>query len=259
MYPDWINEILFCPETKEKLIPGETAYNRKDGKSYPVRNDILSVVFPAEISGLDARMNRFYRYLAPFYSFTEDTLGRLIAGIEMEKGRAEIVSHLQLKEGMQLLEVSPGSGVFQKLLRSRLGANGKMISLDLSLPMLRQCQLRNGNLNIPLIHANAQYLPFADNSFDALFHFGGINLFNDPSKAISEFVRVTKSGGIVAWGDEGFSQTYPDGLKKKILSRMNPGFLKERPPEPASISSLKDYEVYGGLGYLNVGIKKEFS
>jgi ubiquinone/menaquinone biosynthesis C-methylase UbiE len=38
-------------------------------------------------------------------------------------------------------------------------------------------------------------LPFADNSFDILFHFGGVNLFNNPDLALREFVRVVRRGG----------------------------------------------------------------
>lgn len=37
-------------------------------------------------------------------------------------------------------------------------------------------------------------LCYSDNSFDALFHSGGVYFFNDPDKAISEFIRVEKNG-----------------------------------------------------------------
>ena len=69
-------------------------------------------------------------------------------------------------------------------------------------------------------------MPFADSSFDALFHFGGVNLFNDSNKAVQEFIRVVKRNGIVSWGDEGFSKNYRSETRKRILAKMNPGFLK---------------------------------
>ena len=103
---------------------------------------------------------------------------------------------------------------------------GELVSLDLSLNMLRQCQKRNRDLNIYLMHGNAQYLPFADNSFDALFHFGGVNLFNDPAKAIGEFIRVVRKDGLVSWGDEGISPNYRNNFRKALLGKINPGFLK---------------------------------
>jgi hypothetical protein len=85
----------------------------------------------------------------------------------------------------------------------------------------------------------------------------GVNLFNDPGKAINEFIRVTKTDGIVSWGDEGFAEDYPNNLRRKILSRMNPGYIKTRQSVPAQVYDTKDYEVYNGLGYLVVGNKSK--
>ena len=96
----------------------------------------------------------------------------------------------------------------------------------------------------------------ADDSFDALFHFGGVNLYNEPEKAINEFVRVVRKNGIVSWGDEAPAEKIPGGWKKKFLIKMNPGYLKKQPAIPDNLESVKEYEVYGGYGYLVVGIKK---
>ncbi len=123
--------------------------------------------------------------------------------------------------------------------------------------MLLQCQRRNRDLNVHLIHANAQYLPFANDSFKAVFHFGGVNLFNAPDKAIKEFARVTKKDGLVSWGDEGFSDTYPAGFTKTMLCKMNPGFLKPRPNIPDSVYETKSYVVYQGLAYLITSKKRQ--
>ena len=255
-YSSFVNSILRCPETGEKLQPIEDGLKRADGKTYKVIDGILSAVYPPEISGDDKRWNVFYNILAPLYDINEKVMGRLIAGINMIEGRKEIISYLNLRSGMKILEVSPGPGVFQKFLRDKIGNDGELVSLDLSLGMLRQCQRKNGSLNVQLIHGNAQYLPFAENSFDAVFHFGGVNLFNDPKKDINEFIRVTKEDGIVSWGDEGFSSDYPNNVRRKILSKMNPGYIKPRPNVPATVSEVKEYKVYNGLGYLVTCRKK---
>lgn len=256
MYPEWLYEILRCPETLELLACENNKCICPDGKEYPVLDGILSLVYPPDITGSDAKMNAFYNKIAPYYDFVERVLGKLLTGVDVVQGRKEIISLLGLKPGMRILEVSPGPGVFQPYLRKAVGDNGEIVSFDLSLPMLHVCRMKNESLNIYLIHGNAQYLPFADNSFDALFHFGGVNLFNDPRKAISEFVRVVKSYGIVSWGDEGFSKKYPDNFRKKILSKINPGYLKPKPPVPDSVYDVREYEVYAGLAYLVVCRKK---
>jgi ubiquinone/menaquinone biosynthesis C-methylase UbiE len=157
---------------------------------------------------------------------------------------------------MKVLEVSPGPGVFQKFLRYEIGETGELVALDLSMGMLRQCQKKNRKLNVHLVHGNAQFLPFSDYSFDALFHFGGVNLFNDPQKAIDEFIRVVKKDGIVSWGDEGISKNYSNECRKKLAIRMNPGFSKPRPVIPDTVYDSKENEVYDGLAYLVVAKKR---
>jgi ubiquinone/menaquinone biosynthesis C-methylase UbiE len=255
-YPNWMNEIIRCPETGEPLTPSGNVYLRADGKQYQVVDGILSVVYPESLSGQDAGMNQTYDFLAPFYDFSERVLGRIFTGVDMVKGRREIVSRLKLASGIKLLEVSPGPGVFQRLLRDEITDTGELVSLDLSMNMLRQCQKRNEELTIYLMHGNAQYLPFADNSFDSLFHFGGVNLFNDPNKAIQEFIRVVKKDGLVSWGDEGVSPNYKNNFRKALLGKMNPGFLKPMPQIPESVYEVQVYEVYDGLAYLVAAKKK---
>jgi ubiquinone/menaquinone biosynthesis C-methylase UbiE len=256
LYPKWFNEIIRCPETGELLELKNNAFCRSDGKEYPIKNGILSIVHPQDIGGEDAKMNKFYNWLAPLYDFNERVIGKLFTGVDIAKGRENIISLIGLKSGMKILEVSPGPGVFQPYLRQLIQTNGDIVSLDLSMGMLRQCQLKNKDLNIQLVHGNAQYLPFADNSFDALFHFGGVNLFNEPQKAISEFIRVVKKQGIVSWGDEGFSKNYPNNFRRKMLSKMNPGFIKARPLIPENVTDVNEFAVYEGMAYLVVGRKK---
>jgi ubiquinone/menaquinone biosynthesis C-methylase UbiE len=255
MYTDWLIDRLRRPETLEPLKTNGHNYE-SGGKIYKVQNDMLSIVYPDDLGGDDAKYNRIYNIFAPLYDLNERVMGKLLVGVDMVKGRKQIISFLGLKPGMNLLEVSPGPGVFQKFLRNDIGESGELVALDLSMGMLLQCQKRNKKLNVQLIHGNAQFLPFADNSFDALYHFGGINLFNDPQKAISEFIRVVKKDGIVSWGDEGFSPNYKNERRKKIMLKINPGFAKPHPVIPDSVYDVKENEVYDGLGYLVVAKKR---
>ena len=200
-YPQWLLDAIKCPETKEPLqVKGERLV-RADGKEYPVINGIPSLVYPPELAGQDKKWNQFYDLCAPLYDLSERMFGKLINGVDIREARKEIVSHLGLQPGMKVPEVSPGPGVFQQYLRDEISASGELVALDLSIGMLKQCQKKQSRLGTYLIQGNGMYLPFMDGSFDALFHFGGVNLFNDPEAALSEFVRVVREGGIVAWGD----------------------------------------------------------
>ena len=121
--------------------------------------------------------------------------------------------------------------------------------------MLRECRRRHGGLDIALVQANALHLPFADGSFDSLFHFGGVNLFSDPGRALGGFVRVVRKGGRIVWGDEHMSERFSIRSGRYVLP-VNPGFRKTPPAPPSGADVLARYEVYGGLGYLIVAQRR---
>jgi ubiquinone/menaquinone biosynthesis C-methylase UbiE len=257
MLPDWIIGILRCPETGLPVNQTTNGLSRSDGTPIAAPDGIPSLVYPSVLTGSDAEMNRRYEWLAPFYSLSESILGWLLSGVRIGKGRREMVSLLQLQTGMRLLEVSPGPGVFHRMLRRAIGRKAEAAAVDLSQAMLLQCKRRHARRRFVLIRANAENLPFADASFDALFHFGGVNLFNEPERALREFVRVVKPGGIVAWGDEGMSPSYRHPIGRWLLPKMNPGFYKVPPPPPPGLRDLVRHEVYAGLGYLYVGRRQD--
>src|SRR3546814_5164791 len=70
--------------------------------------------------------------------------------------------------------------------------------------------------------SDACHLPFEDRFFDAAFHFGGINLFEDVEGAIGEMNRVVKPGGRVVFGDEGIGPWLRDTEFGRIVVNNNP-------------------------------------
>ena len=67
---------------------------------------------------------------------------------------------------------------------------------------IRDRQKQRRRLPLHLCQANAEALPFRDESFDAVFHVGGINLFSDREAAIREMVRVARPGAPLLIADE---------------------------------------------------------
>jgi ubiquinone/menaquinone biosynthesis C-methylase UbiE len=83
------------------------------------------------------------------------------------------------------------------------GKNIQIYSTDLSLQMVKYAiGLHKSYRDIKFSVCDAQFLPFSDNFFDVVFHFGGINLFPNISLAIQEMTRVVKDKGLVGFGDE---------------------------------------------------------
>jgi ubiquinone/menaquinone biosynthesis C-methylase UbiE len=217
---------------------------------------ILRCVDTGLLVDRDARFNRLYDRLAPVYDWSERIGGRVF-GVHTSRERAGIVARLGLRPGMRALEVSPGPGVYQRLLAERIGDDGELVELDLSYGMLRACarRARGAGRHPLLVQADAARLPFADDSFDAVFHFGSVKLFNEPQRALAEFVRVARPGAIVAWGDEGFGQHGPQGWRRRALQRMNPGFLEPVPPSPQGLVDERRYEIMNGCAWLKVARK----
>jgi SAM-dependent methyltransferase len=76
---------------------------------------------------------------------------------------------------------------------------------------------------------NAARLPFPDRSFDAVFHFGGLNLFSDKRQALHEITRVTRLGGRVAVGDESLAPWLRETPYGRILLNSNALYQYEVP------------------------------
>ena len=69
--------------------------------------------------------------------------------------------------------------------------------------------------------SDALSLPYCDNYFDAVYHFGGINLFGNIRLAISEMERVCKLGGQVMFGDESVAMHLRDSDYGKMFIHNN--------------------------------------
>jgi len=121
-------------------------------------------------------------------------------GMNVEARLREYLDELEVKDGDRVLEVSVGTGRNLQF----LPRTAQYFGLDISWGMLKQCQrnMRKWNLDISLIMGNAECLPFKKESFDVVFHFGGINFFNDRAASIREMIRVAKPGTKFVIGDE---------------------------------------------------------
>ena len=97
-------------------------------------------------------------------------------------------------KGMRILEVGAGTGRDSVAL-ARAGA--EVITLDYaptSLELIRQAADR-ADVEIGMVGGDGLALPFADGSFDLVFHQGLLEHFRDPMPMLHEHVRVLKPGG----------------------------------------------------------------
>ena len=91
MYTNWLNDVLRTPETLKPLQRNGTNYESEE-KIYKIKNDILSIVYPEDLGGDDAKYNRFYNFFAPLYDLNERVTGKLLVGVDIVNGKKQIVS-----------------------------------------------------------------------------------------------------------------------------------------------------------------------
>jgi ubiquinone/menaquinone biosynthesis C-methylase UbiE len=142
-----------------------------------------------------------------------------------------ILEAAQLRPGMQVLDLASGVGDPALAIAAAVGPSGKVIATDLGPGMISLAEelAQTKNLtNIEFKIANAESLPFANESFDAVTCRFGIMLFPDAIVALKECRRVLRRGGrvaLVAWGakEQPFFTTTAGVLMK---------YVQVPPPDP---------------------------
>lgn len=112
-----------------------------------------------------------------------------------------LVEWSQLKPSARVLDVAAGVGASLVPAARRIGPSGSVVGVDLAPGMVARLQqvIEAGGLgNAEELEADAEQLPFADDSFDAVLCGFGLFFFPDPLRALAEFRRVARAGGTVA-------------------------------------------------------------
>ncbi|WP_423188068.1 bifunctional demethylmenaquinone methyltransferase/2-methoxy-6-polyprenyl-1,4-benzoquinol methylase UbiE [Alishewanella sp. d11] len=104
-----------------------------------------------------------------------------------------------VRPGQQVLDLAGGTGDITALFSKRVGPSGKVVLADINESMLNvgRDKLRDLGLinNIEFVQANAEALPFADNSFDIISIGFGLRNVTDKDAALRSMFRVLKPGG----------------------------------------------------------------
>lgn len=122
---------------------------------------------------------------------------------------------IHVRPGQFVLDLAGGSGDLTKLLSYKVGLQGKVILADINAAMLRVGRNRLLDaglcLNIGVVQANAEALPFADNSFHCITMGFGLRNVTDQEQALCAIYRVCKPGGKILILE--FSTAILPGLK----------------------------------------------
>jgi demethylmenaquinone methyltransferase/2-methoxy-6-polyprenyl-1,4-benzoquinol methylase len=131
---------------------------------------------------------RRYDLLSAWLSFGQDP-----------RWRRALVRGLALARGARVLDVATGTGLVAAELLAH-GA-GSVVGVDQSAEMLAGARARfaaGDSARIELLQAEAERLPFADASFDALTFTYLLRYVDDPRATMRELARVLRPGGRIA-------------------------------------------------------------
>lgn len=124
--------------------------------------------------------------VAPKYDVVNDVLS---LG-QTRRWRRLVVDAVGARPGQRVLDLAAGTGTSSE---PYADAGINVVACDFSLGMLKVGKRRRPDIDF--VAGDATNLPFEDNSFDASTISFGLRNVNEPKKALSEMLRVTKPGG----------------------------------------------------------------
>jgi demethylmenaquinone methyltransferase/2-methoxy-6-polyprenyl-1,4-benzoquinol methylase len=128
-----------------------------------------------------------------------DELSAALSFWQDPRWRRALVREARVGDGDRVLDVATGTGMVAAELLAN--ADCAVVGIDQSAAMLGRARARFAGLpgeRIELLEGEAEHLPFADGSFDALTFTYLLRYVDDPPATMRELARVVRPGGRVA-------------------------------------------------------------
>ena len=115
-----------------------------------------------------------------------------------EKDTAKLramAERLDIPEGVEVLDVGTGTGVFVPFLLEKLGPDGRLVCVDFAEAMLKIAMEKGFRGNIEYICADIEESSLADGSFDAAVCYSVFPHFENKPKVLREIQRLLRKQG----------------------------------------------------------------
>lgn len=104
-----------------------------------------------------------------------------------------------VRRGQRVLDLAGGTGDLTAKFSRLVGDTGEVVLADINESMLKMGREKLRNIgvlgNVSYVQANAEALPFPDNSFDCITIAFGLRNVTDKDKALRSMYRVLRPGG----------------------------------------------------------------
>jgi ubiquinone/menaquinone biosynthesis C-methylase UbiE len=184
---------------------------------------VLFWLFPLK---LIARLAHRYGHSSPCPS----SLAWLVNNPIRRRYMRPLLDRAGIQAGERVLELGPGPGTFTVDAAQRVGADGRIIAVDIQPAMIAQADRRvreAGLSNVETRVASAYELPLDDASVDRAFLVTVLPEIPDQGRALAELRRVLKPGGVLSITEEFSDPDYPF-LDETIRRVEAAGFRLER-------------------------------
>ncbi len=147
-----------------------------------------------------------------------DALSAALSFWQDPRWRRALADALAPRAGERVLDVATGTGMVAAELLAR--SECSVVGIDQSAAMLAAAHARFASFDparIELIEGQAESLPFADESFDALSFTYLLRYVDDPAATVGELARVLRPGGRIASLEFGVPPLAPALLGMALL------------------------------------------
>jgi SAM-dependent methyltransferase len=110
----------------------------------------------------------------------------------------------RLAAGERVLDLGSGAGTDSLVAAQMVGPTGRVTGVDMTPQMLAKARAAAAAIqadNVEFVEAEAEQLPFADESFDVVISNGVIDLIPDKDAVFAELHRVLAGGGRIQIAD----------------------------------------------------------
>jgi len=109
-----------------------------------------------------------------------------------------LLTAARIAAGQRVLDVATGTGEAAVMAASVVGPSGRVLGVDISLPMLRAGRAKVAGRPVTFMAMDGQALACRDQSFDGVICQLGLMFFPDAVRGLAEFRRVLRPHGRVA-------------------------------------------------------------